>query len=299
MNKIEQGIATAQATADAAVPKTGGTMTGPLSVPSTLTIRKENDTGEGGQIQMDGSNGNPLWIIDVYNDELRIMQNWENRVRIRPDDMFFKGARVWNAINDGSGSGLDADTLDGLHSVDFVLSRGIWQTNGRDFAAHGKRALVAFNTADGNYLSINFNRDFANGVNVGGPLTADGNRVWDASMLRVNNGVLEYNNGGVWTPVGGIKGVQRGYTSVNFGTNNASRYHDISISAVNPAKAQLNLLTSASYVGVVGNPTIDLHNVSIRLISATTIRVEWTLPVNRTPGGDDLRPISWEVIESY
>ena len=32
------------------------------------------------------------------------------------------GNKVWNAGNDGSGSGLDADTVDGYHASDFATS---------------------------------------------------------------------------------------------------------------------------------------------------------------------------------
>nr|DAH81664.1 MAG TPA: hypothetical protein [Bacteriophage sp.] len=34
------------------------------------------------------------------------------------------GNKVWNAGNDGSGSGLDADLLDGYHENSFLRHRG-------------------------------------------------------------------------------------------------------------------------------------------------------------------------------
>src|SRR5690606_20262304 len=42
--------------------------------------------------------------------------------------------------------------------------------------------------------------------------------IWDSRKLRWNNGVLEYNDGGTWRPVGGVKSVQRGTTA--FSTSN-------------------------------------------------------------------------------
>ena len=38
------------------------------------------------------------------------------------------GNKVWNAGNDGSGSGLDADTLDGEHASSFVRA-GHYESN--------------------------------------------------------------------------------------------------------------------------------------------------------------------------
>jgi hypothetical protein len=37
------------------------------------------------------------------------------------------GNKVWNAGNDGSGSGLDADTLDGYHESSFLRYRGSYE----------------------------------------------------------------------------------------------------------------------------------------------------------------------------
>lgn len=55
---------------------------------------------------------------------------------------------------------------------------GSWRTNGsRDFLVHDKRAMVGWNTSEGNRLDINYGKDFANGVNVVGKLTNDGQDV--------------------------------------------------------------------------------------------------------------------------
>ena len=36
------------------------------------------------------------------------------------NDTYIRGSKIWNALNDGSGSGLDADTLDGQHASAFL-----------------------------------------------------------------------------------------------------------------------------------------------------------------------------------
>ncbi|MDO6628713.1 pyocin knob domain-containing protein [Bacillus thuringiensis] len=55
---------------------------------------------------------------------------------------------------------------------------GNWRTNGgQDLLVHDKRAMVGFATNGGDKLELNYGKDFANGVNVAGKLTVDGNDV--------------------------------------------------------------------------------------------------------------------------
>ena len=41
---------------------------------------------------------------------------------ISHNDTYIRGSKIWNALNDGSGSGLDADTLDGVQASQFLRS---------------------------------------------------------------------------------------------------------------------------------------------------------------------------------
>ncbi|WP_437261273.1 pyocin knob domain-containing protein [Bacillus thuringiensis] len=55
---------------------------------------------------------------------------------------------------------------------------GFWRTNGgQDLLVHDKRAMVGFASNSADKLEINYGQDFANGVNVAGKLTVDGNDV--------------------------------------------------------------------------------------------------------------------------
>ncbi|EOV9528850.1 pyocin knob domain-containing protein [Bacillus cytotoxicus] len=55
---------------------------------------------------------------------------------------------------------------------------GKWRTNGiRDLLVYNKRALVGYDTEDGDKLVINYGNDFKNGVDVQGRLTNDGKSV--------------------------------------------------------------------------------------------------------------------------
>jgi hypothetical protein len=90
------------------------------------------------------------------------------------------------------------------------------------------------------------------------------------------------NNGtwGGWISMGGIKSIQRGETVT---TTESPYIRDITISAVNMAKTQVNLLSS-----VLGT---TYSSVSLILLNPTTLRVK-----SQVSAGYN---ISWEVIEFY
>ena len=53
------------------------------------------------------------------------------------------------------------------------LYAGSFSIENRDLKIHGKRAMVGFDTADGNYLSINHDRDFGAGIKIYGLTRTD------------------------------------------------------------------------------------------------------------------------------
>lgn len=100
-----------------------------------------------------------------------------------------------------------------------------------------------------------------------------------------------------WQPFGGraIKSIQRGTVSVNGGSTS-----NVTISAVNPAKTELRLL-SASFGTVYrygGNSTIDHMNSAnmISLLNSTTIQA---VGGNSNAGQTAGVSISWELTEYY
>lgn len=80
-----------------------------ISGVNALTI---NDPGEG--ITFTGTNNVTLYAIDDANDNI---MNFSGAAQLQRN-----GNKVWDAGNDGSGSGLDADTLDGSHASAFATS---------------------------------------------------------------------------------------------------------------------------------------------------------------------------------
>lgn len=90
-------------------------VTGTLSVDGELTISNTGTTGYINRPNVAGSKrltfntkgGGNLEAFDVYSDLIR-----------------FNGGTAWHSGNDGSGSGLDADLLDGKHGSDYFPSAG-------------------------------------------------------------------------------------------------------------------------------------------------------------------------------
>jgi len=92
--------------------KGGDTVTGALGVVGDLTLSNAGNTGFLNRPNVAGKKyltisaqgGGPLEGLNIYSDVIA-----------------FNGATPWHTGNDGSGSGLDADLLDGRHASDFAL----------------------------------------------------------------------------------------------------------------------------------------------------------------------------------
>lgn len=129
------------------VNKAGDTMTGKLlfnadsgidliSIPRTKSAISFNNTGS-----------NRIGINFTDGDgNLRIAKTDINQDWVSGDVNILLGSnnyKVWHAGNDGSGSGLDADLLDGYHESDFVRS---WWTDspGYNCSTHNIRPLISF-----------------------------------------------------------------------------------------------------------------------------------------------------------
>ena len=75
-------------------------------------------------------------------------------LKIHPTHLHFKGNKVWHAGNDGSGSGLDADKLDGRHAGDFALRTDYYDIiSGSSFAGNFSNIIDAFDSGK-NYFDV-------------------------------------------------------------------------------------------------------------------------------------------------
>ena len=87
----------------------------------------------------------------------------------------YNGDGTWlNHIEMGAGLiTLGSNTKVGGNLAAGNLYAGSFSIEIRDLKIHGKRAMVGFDTADGNYLSINFEGDFGAGVKIYGLTRTD------------------------------------------------------------------------------------------------------------------------------
>lgn len=86
---------------------------------------------------------------------------------------------------------------------------------------------------------------------------------------------------------GGVKSVQRGVA-----TPTSAGELSVTVTAVNPARSVLNLLSSSSYTDI-DRPTTNM--VSLRLVNSTTIGVTSQYIVQGF--NSQYLPCSWELIE--
>ena len=121
-------------------------------------------------------------------------------LRIRDNEFKWKGSNIWHAGNDGSGSGLDADTVDGYHAS------SLWRSDGATWNPGANISLNA--SANSQEWSFGIRRNGYTGCYW---------HVWDSSlstMLKVNA-----DNGKVYAPynfVGNLEGNASSATTATY-----------------------------------------------------------------------------------
>jgi hypothetical protein len=90
---------------------------------ATLYVTASNNNDWGMKIDANAASGKTEYgmTIDMpasFSYGLRVRKNGADHFRVDSAGAMIAGNYVWHAGNDGSGSGLDADTLDGLHASD-------------------------------------------------------------------------------------------------------------------------------------------------------------------------------------
>ncbi|PBB68139.1 hypothetical protein CK228_13600 [Mesorhizobium sp. WSM4312] len=91
-------------------------MTGTFTVQGTAPMIKFNDTDAGAHDYWVHANSNQFYVLVDRNDD----GGWDVPHALQLDSVnnigYCFGGKIWTASNDGAGSGLDADLLDGLNS---------------------------------------------------------------------------------------------------------------------------------------------------------------------------------------
>lgn len=129
------------------VNKAGDTMMGKLLFNADSGIDLISIPRTKSAISFNNAGSNRIGINFTDGDgNLRIAKTDINQDWVSGDVNILLGSnnyKVWHAGNDGSGSGLDADLLDGYHESDFVRS---WWTDspGYNCSTHNIRPLISF-----------------------------------------------------------------------------------------------------------------------------------------------------------
>jgi hypothetical protein len=145
------------------VNKAGDTMTGKLLFNADSGIDLMSIPRTKSAISFNNAGSNRIGINFTDGDgNLRIARTDINQDWVSGDVNILLGSnnyKVWHAGNDGSGSGLDADLLDGYHESNFVRS---WWTDspGYDCSTYNNRPLISFtygNSApfSGGFIDVN------------------------------------------------------------------------------------------------------------------------------------------------
>lgn len=147
------------------LPLSGGAMTGDLTINHSASngpriYYKNNRIAPGsggwadGIITIQNASGTSVGEFGIYGNAdvpsyLYIGQNVYNgsNLRIYTDKLQFGNNLIWHAGNDGSGSGLDADLLDGKHASDFSLSGHTHSyISSAGFSSSGSTTLATWGT---------------------------------------------------------------------------------------------------------------------------------------------------------
>jgi hypothetical protein len=185
------------------LPLTGGTVTGQLTLNSSLFLNGAPSGTEGGEIFLQPATGNVKGavILDNFDGHFRafnVTSGYTYMLDVFNGGIGFNGSTVWHAGNDGVGSGLDADLLDGLQSATANTASTIVA---RDASGNFSAGTITA-TLNGNASSA------TNATTVGG--------------LAVSAGINNVANNIVKTDVNGY--IQAGYISSGNGNegNNSS-----------------------------------------------------------------------------
>lgn len=94
---------------------------------------------------LDGGNTNVSGLLVRNSGDAG--QTWNELLRVTGSEITYKGEKVWHAGNDGSGSGLDADKLDGLEGSAYARKAsseyitGEWRIYSNNSRQHSRASL--------------------------------------------------------------------------------------------------------------------------------------------------------------
>ena len=196
------------------VAKSGDTMTGALNVVgnSSSSTRANINIVSAADVPNDlyfGSKGNKNWSISSRDS---IEKNYIGLYNVNTTTWTFKvdyannvldftktptvgGSTIWNSGNDGSGSGLDADKLDGKHASDFATSG-----HTHSYAASSHTHNYAGSSSAGGAATSIVSRTLW-GQNFNGTANVDGTIKINGTYGSYTEGIRIYPPSNKWTTI--------------------------------------------------------------------------------------------------
>ena len=291
------------------LPSTGGTLTGDLVISKTSPLVKFNDVSDAGIDLALGAIGETFYLFEPEDSSGtqvpgNIGRQW---IKIEDDDsgvgnvFVFENNKVWHSGNDGSDSGLDADTLDGLHASSFYttaqsiqqfISRSGDTMTGKLTLKTGADFGLAFNTGEleDSNDSVKFTVESLSAGNISAKLTV-GNDPQDnfSFVVPTNNSVL-INGAIVLTSsnyqdiIGEVGGEVSG--PVTLGVDTIGNY----VSNITGTTNQVNISGSGlPTANVVVSLPQDIHNAATPVFGGATLNsisvgIETPNEINTTSG---------------
>lgn len=172
-----------------------------------------NLAGIGTLTNGDSTTTNAIYSYIGWTGDNREPYAPENNLTVGRDKFTYKNNNIWHAGNDGAGSGLDADTVDGIHANDFFIGnlKSITKesiANGASFqdlssgsfpvtSGASASALFSFKCPSASTSAIQFHATY-DGSSIGYRTQVDNNRYtnWQNVSLGPSTSVLtqaEYN----------------------------------------------------------------------------------------------------------
>lgn len=199
---------------------------------------------------------------DTYGSWLQYGVNYIN---VKDNGLWRNNSyKIWDEGNDGSGSGLDADMLDGRNasnsngSIPYLVDYPSWNDFGNESSTDNQ--VYYKNILKWAYANEN-HRERTLLVGVGNPNSLGNLQVQLYGTSGVNNEGMPKYSSGIYIPLGGLPTV--------FGTNNYGYYEYYIVSTNSNVASATRLQTPRSLWGNLFDGTSDL-NGSIRVNSGGT-----------------------------
>lgn len=194
VKSVSNAAAAAQATASAAMPKTGGMFTGSVGAATGSAKAVLQPTGD-----ITADRGDGTGVINFGNSGSRYLFYDGTQYILPGAELYINGNRAWHTGNQGPNSGLNADLLDGFHATSFLRREtNTWVTSaeGTQRFYFGNAGTTFFGCGPGGW-KFQYGSDVVN-IGTDGVITAQGSiraGFGSAHAVMSANGDITANRG--------------------------------------------------------------------------------------------------------